>query len=100
MRTTIIRTFNGSKVTAKTVNVTEETFAKQEFTFPVSVGDDMNKVLKMTKKAYETDELKILSIVSVEPFEDVYEISIEDFLKYAHKVTPEETAEKQHKSKN
>lgn len=93
MRTTIIRTFNGQKVNAKIVNITEEKVETREFTLPVAINDN-EKLLKNLKKTYETDELKVLSIVSAEPFEDVYEISIEDFLKYATKVDPKDVAEK------
>jgi len=93
MRTTIIRTFNGQKVTAKVVNIAEEKVETKEFTIPVAINDN-EKLLKNIKKSFETDDTKILSIVSAEAFEDVYEISIEDFLKYAHKVDPKDVAEK------
>ncbi len=93
MRTTIIRTFNGQKVTAKVVNIAEEKVETKEFTIPVAINDN-DKLLKNIKKSFETDDTKILSIVKAEAFEDVYEISIEDFLKYAHKVDPKDVAEK------
>ena len=93
MRTTIIRTFNGTKASVKVVNVTEEKVETKDFTVPVAIEDN-NKLMKALKKSYETDEIKLLSIVSTEPFEDVYEISIEDFLKYAKKVEPKDVAEK------
>ena len=93
MRTTIIRTFNGTKAIAKVVDVEKETVEQREFTSPVAIEDEA-KLLKYIKKAYETDTLKILSIVSTDSFEDVYEISIEDFLKYATKVEPKDVAEK------
>lgn len=99
MRTTIIRTFNGTKAVAKVVDVEKETVEQREFTSPVAIEDE-TKLLKFIKKAYETDTLKILSIVSTESFEDVYEISIEDFLKYATKVEPKDVAEKTKTAKN
>ena len=72
MRTTIIRTFNGTKAIAKVVDVEKETVEQREFTSPVAI-EDIAKLLKFIKKAYETDTLKILSIVSTESFMNTFD---------------------------
>jgi hypothetical protein len=47
---------------------------------------DEDKAMSLVKKAY--DKKKQYGIVSMTNVDTLYELSVEDFLKYAHKVDP------------
>lgn len=97
MNTSIIRTLKGLKVTVKQVNVRSESVEQCNYLAPS--GMDKDRILKYLKKNYDTDVIKILTIVRTRSIQDVYEISIADFLKYARRVPAKEVDKKLHLKK-
>lgn len=58
--------------------------------FTLSQKIDKDDVLKAAQKAYDTDTMKIVSVVSVEYDETLYAMPELEFLKYAKPVSKEE----------
>ena len=97
MNTSIIRTLKGLKDTVKQVNVRTESVEQCNYLAPS--GLDKDRVLKYLKKNYDTDDIKILTVVRSRNIKEVYEISISDFLKYARRVPAKEVETKLHLKK-
>ena len=90
MRKTIVRTITAT--TIESANVAFENgkpVVKPNVPITVNGVIAEDKALKEARKAYG-DTAHITNIVSVD---DVYEISVEDFIKYATKVVPEQKEE-------
>lgn len=64
-----------AEVTIKELELTGETFTQE-------------KALKVLKKEYETDTLKVVSIQKMEVHEEMYGLKEIDFLKVAQKLDP------------
>lgn len=87
MRKVIQRTMITSTVNAFKLEVVDGQ-PKTEQLEPLTVtGKVTEKVaLKLLKNKY--GKATAITVSSIEEKEDVYEISVEDFMKYAHKVEP------------
>ena len=85
----VTRTIEVLEVVAMTVDTTTSTVANKslELTGVSNVTND--KLLSKLKKTYETDTLKIVSIMSTNKREELYGLTELDFLKYAHKLDPQ-----------
>lgn len=92
MRKTIVRTICKSVINGCVLNVVDGTPQVEQLA-PVTVAGKVNDktALKTLKTEYGKD--KAITLTSVETCEDTYEISVEDFLKYATKVETETATE-------
>lgn len=86
----VTRTVTGKKVTCLCLNIV--TSEPCNLTFEVGGQfKDKEKLEKYMKSNFDTDDVKIVSIVNVEEFETLYGMSEKDFLQYA-KVMPDRKA--------
>lgn len=78
----VTRTITGKKVTCLCVNIV--TSEPCNLTFEVGGQfKDKKKLEKYLKSNYDTNDVKIVSIVNVEEFETLYGMTEKDFLHYA-----------------
>lgn len=83
----VTRTITSTHATAMVVDVTT---AKVSTEFYILAGDfTTEEALKVCKKNYETDTLKIVQIVDVQHVEKLYGMVEDDFLSYAFELDPE-----------
>ena len=84
----VTRTVTGTKAEVKVVSIS----ANEITTITETVGGeytDNDKLLKVIKKNVETDDLKVLAIVSSEKFDKCYGMLESEFLKLAKELDPE-----------
>lgn len=81
----VTRSINEVKVTAMCCDITTATVVSRVFTLGGNVSE--GEELKMAKKLYETDTLKIVSITCVERRDVIYGMLETEFLKYAQVMT-------------
>lgn len=88
MRNTITRTITSSVIKGFKLTMKEGTPSVEELD-PVSVSGRVNEkqALKQLEKAY--GKSSPITVASITEENDVYEISVEDFMKYATKVDKE-----------
>jgi hypothetical protein len=94
MRKTIVRTIVATTINSANVSISRDGILQATENDPIVMNGIINeeKALKEVRKAYG-DSAQVTSIKSVN---DVYEISVEDFIKYAKKVeapTPDQQEE-------
>ena len=94
----VTRTFTTMEVVATVLNVKEQTVAQKTLTLSRVYPE--KKVLEKTQEAYDTEDEKIVHIVSTKEVEDLYGMDEADFLKHAkkldakrHEVSTETSAE-------
>ena len=83
----VTRTVTGTKAEVKVVSIS----ANEITTITETVGGeytDNDKLLKVIKKNVETDDLKVLAIVSSEKFDKCYGMLESEFLKLAKELDP------------
>lgn len=84
----LTRTIKSNIVTVLCLNTeTAEPF-NETINVPVEHKTE-ERIIKYARKVLDTDTVKAVSIAHVEQTSDLYEISEEDFLKYATKKTTE-----------
>lgn len=84
----VTRTITATEVTALTIEVSTQKVSTSVFTLTgYSYTDDT--ALKYIKKNYETNNFKIVSIISLTEHEEIYGLLERDFLRYAHKLDGE-----------
>lgn len=85
----VTRTINVLSASALCVEVSTAT-TKTLVLELTGVGEmTSEQILKALRKQYETDDLKVVSIMATEKREELYGMSEIDFLKYAHRLDPQ-----------
>lgn len=87
-RRVVSRTIATSIVTAMVCKVSTAEVLTKEFTLSLRLTSD--DALKAAKKAYETDDEKIVSVTNVTYNEQLYAMDEIEFLKYAKPVNKDE----------
>lgn len=80
----VTRTFTTMEVVATVLNVKTQAVAQKTFTLSRVYPE--KKVLAKTQEAYDTEEEKIVHIISTKEVEDLYGMDEADFLKNAKKL--------------
>ena len=83
----VTRTVVGTECEVQIVTIS----ASEITTIKVSVGgtfDDTDKLMKAIKKQTETDDLKVLKIVSSNPIEKCFGMLESEFMQYAKELDP------------
>ena len=80
----VTRTFTTMEVVATVLNVKEQTVAQKTLTLSRVYPE--KKVLEKTQETYDTEDEKIVHIVSTKEVEDLYGMDEADFLKHAKKL--------------
>ena len=83
----VTRTINFTEVTALTVDVIAQTTGTQVFTLSGTFTEN-EKLMKSLKKEYETDTIKIVSIISTEVNEKLYGMTEQEFMSVAQVLPP------------
>lgn len=83
----VTRTINFTEVTALTVDVIAQTTGTQVFTLSGTFTEN-EKLMKSLKKEYETDTIKIVSIISTEVNEKLYGMTEQEFMAVAQVLPP------------
>lgn len=83
----VTRTITTTNVIAMTVNVQEGETHTESFTLPRTYSDEA-KLLKALKSQHETEEVKIVAILSKEESETLYGMDEHDFIAHAVKLDP------------
>lgn len=78
----VTRTFKTTKVVAMCMNVVNCESINKEATLPRTYADE-KKLMKATKAAIETNEIKVVQIVSTEEIETLYGMKEQDFINNA-----------------
>ena len=78
----VTRTFKTTKVVALCMDVVNCEPVNKEATLPRTYADE-KKLMKATKDAIETDEIKVVQIVSKEEIETLYGMEEQDFINNA-----------------
>jgi chemotaxis response regulator CheB len=96
MRKMITRKMTTSKIYGFIISM-ENGNPKVEKLEPITIGGKVSEIdgLKALKNKY--GKTAPIMVEKIETFEDVYEISVEDFLKYATKVTEKEVEKEEEK---
>lgn len=83
----VTRTVLGTKVTALVMDT--NTCEPGNVTYEIG-GQHTNdeKLLKKVRKEHDTEDFKVVKIVSVEPFEKRYGMKESDFIAYAEELEP------------
>lgn len=88
MRSTITRTLAVSEITAFKLTMEDGTPKVENLPVIVVAGKASERdAMKVIRKQYGKDSN--ITVGKIETHEDLYEISVEDFMKYATKVEPE-----------
>ena len=85
------RTIKSKEVVCLMLNI--ETAEPHNEVFVVSSKISNDKMLSFLRDNYETETERICDIVATSETTERYALSIEDFMKYAHKVEKADTAE-------
>ncbi len=83
----VTRTINFTEVTALTVDVVAQATATQVYTLSGTYADN-DKLIKALKKEYESDTVKIVSIISSEVQEKLYGMTEQEFMSLAKVLPP------------
>lgn len=83
----VTRTFKTTKVVALCMDVVNCEPVNKEATLPRTYADE-KKLMKATKAAIETDEIKVVQIVSAEEIETLYGMKEQDFINSASILPP------------
>ena len=86
----VTRTINSTKVTTLTVDVTAQATATQVFSLSGTFADN-DKLIKALKKEYETDNIKIVSVISSEVEEQLFGMTEQEFMSLAKVLPPRKT---------
>ena len=83
----VTRTVIGTKVTALVMDT--NTYEPSNVTYEIG-GQHTNdeKFLNKVRKEYDTEDLKVVKIVAVEPFEKRYGMKESDFIAHATELEP------------
>lgn len=83
----VTRTVIGTKVTALVMDT--NTYEPSNVTYEIG-GQHTNdeKLLNKVRKEYDTEDLKVVKIVAVEPFEKRYGMKESDFIAHATELEP------------
>lgn len=85
----VTRTITVLSATSLCVEVSTSTTVNKELEL-TGVGDlTTEQILKALRKEYETDDLKVVTILSTSKREELYGMREVDFLKYAHRLDPQ-----------
>ena len=85
----VSRTINVLCATALCVEVSTATTKNVELEL-TGVGElTSDQILKALRKEYETDNLKVVTVLSTSKREELYGMREVDFLKYAHRLDPQ-----------
>ena len=85
----VTRTITVLSATALCVEVTTATTVNKELEL-TGVGDlTTEQILKALRKEYESDNFKVVTILSTSKREELYGMREVDFLKYAHRLDPQ-----------
>ena len=85
----VSRTINVLCATALCVEVSTQTTKNVELEL-TGVGElSSEQILKALRKEYETDNLKVVTVLSTSKREELYGMREVDFLKYAHRLDPQ-----------
>lgn len=83
----VTRTINFTEVTALTVDVEAQATATQVFTLSGTFTEN-EKLIKALKKEYETDTIKVVSVISTEVNEKLYGMTEQEFMSLAKVLPP------------
>lgn len=85
------RTITSKEVECLMLNVETAEPRNEVFVVSSKISDD--KMLSFLRDNYETETERICDIVAMTVTSERYALSLEDFMKYAHKVEKADTAE-------
>jgi len=77
-----------TKVSVKVIDNNTDTITVKPYVLPFETTDTA-VALKYLKKSYETDDLTLLKIVSLEAEHKMYGCTLQEFLSVAHELDPE-----------
>ena len=83
----VTRTINFTQVTALTVDVVAQATATQVYTLS-GIFTDNDKLIKSLKKEFESDTIKIVSVISTEVQEKLYGMTEQEFMSLAKVLPP------------
>ena len=83
----VTRTITSTTVTVFCVNKEDRSTFEQSIVLPRTYKDE-DKLMKAVENAFIGEPVKPVSIVSAEVNEQLYGMSEEDFIKYAHVLPP------------
>lgn len=83
----VTRTINFTEVTALTVDVVAQATATQVYTLSGTYADN-DKLIKALKKEYESDTIKVVSVISSEVQEKLYGMTEQEFMSLAKVLPP------------
>ena len=83
----VTRTINFTEVTALTVDVVAQSTATQVYTLSGTYAEN-EKLIKALKKEYESDTIKIVSVLSTEVQEKLYGMTEQEFMSLAKVLPP------------
>ena len=86
----VTRTINFTQVTALTVDVVAQATATQVFTLSGTFADN-DKLIKALKKEYESDTVKIVSVIDADVQERLYGMTEQEFMSLAKVLPPRKT---------
>lgn len=86
----VTRTINFTQVTALTVDVVAQATATQVYTLSGTFSDN-DKLIKALKKEYESDTIKVVSVISSEVQEQLYGMTEQEFMSLAKVLPPRKT---------
>ena len=86
----VTRTINFTQVTALTVDVVAQATATQVYTLSGTFADN-EKLIKALKKEYESDTIKVVSVISSEVQEQLYGMTEQEFMSLAKVLPPRKT---------
>ena len=84
----VSRTILGTKVTTLCVDMGTKSLVTRDLTL-TGVFEDSEKLLKALRKAYEDDALKIVQVMTTEPYNQLLAMREEDFIRLAKPMDPE-----------
>lgn len=85
------RTIESKEVECLLLNIQTAEPHNEVFVVSAKISDD--KMLSFLRDNYETETERICDIVATKVTSERYALSLEDFMKYAHKIEPADTAE-------
>ena len=86
----VTRTINFTQVTALTVDVVAQATATQVYTLSGTFADN-DKLIKALKKEYESDTIKIVSVIDADVQERLYGMTEQEFMSLAKVLPPRKT---------
>ena len=86
----VTRTINFTQVTALTVDVVAQATATQVYTLSGTFTDN-DKLIKALKKEYESDTVKIVSVIDADVQERLYGMTEQEFMSLAKVLPPRKT---------